>query len=125
MFYSLLASFFLFFFFFQAEDGIRDLTVTGVQTCSSDLPCGRGKERPRARTENPSANRLRSRCCPVCAGDRRRREPLSSAVSPRGQNRRPPRSPRDLFRLGKPTPDVASKSAAALPRAGRAGFLSA
>src|SRR3989475_1138278 len=27
-----------FFFFFQAEDGIRDLTVTGVQTlCSSDL----------------------------------------------------------------------------------------
>src|SRR2546430_4806213 len=26
-------SFFL-FFFFQAEDGIRDLTVTGVQTCA-------------------------------------------------------------------------------------------
>src|SRR5688572_32789915 len=24
-------------FFFQAEDGIRDLTVTGVQVCSSDL----------------------------------------------------------------------------------------
>src|SRR2546427_12902303 len=23
----------IFFFFFQAEDGIRDLTVTGVQTC--------------------------------------------------------------------------------------------
>src|SRR2546427_1006364 len=31
----------MFFFFFQAEDGIRDLTVTGVQTCAlpiSDLP---------------------------------------------------------------------------------------
>src|SRR2546430_2552610 len=28
---SLIASF---FFFFQAEDGIRDLTVTGVQTCA-------------------------------------------------------------------------------------------
>src|SRR5688572_1071453 len=27
-----------FFFFFQAEDGIRDLTVTGVQTCA--LPIG-------------------------------------------------------------------------------------
>src|SRR2546428_6985016 len=27
----------LIFFFFQAEDGIRDLTVTGVQMCSSDL----------------------------------------------------------------------------------------
>src|SRR6266478_8264311 len=25
---------FSFFFFFQAEDGIRDLTVTGVQTCA-------------------------------------------------------------------------------------------
>src|SRR2546430_7424063 len=27
----------LFFFFFQAEDGIRDLTVTGVQTCALPL----------------------------------------------------------------------------------------
>src|SRR5206468_6575869 len=27
-------SLFLFFFFFQAEDGIRDLIVTGVQTCA-------------------------------------------------------------------------------------------
>src|SRR5207248_8629063 len=35
------ASFFLFFFFFfQAEDGIRDRTVTGVQTCA--LPICRG-----------------------------------------------------------------------------------
>src|SRR5688572_32648838 len=25
---------FCFFFFFQAEDGIRDLTVTGYQTCA-------------------------------------------------------------------------------------------
>src|SRR5207248_8601968 len=25
---------FFFFFFFQAEDGIRDRTVTGVQTCA-------------------------------------------------------------------------------------------
>src|SRR2546430_12511412 len=25
---------YLFLFFFQAEDGIRDLTVTGVQTCA-------------------------------------------------------------------------------------------
>src|SRR3989475_214293 len=29
------------FFFFQAEDGIRDLTVTGVQTCA--LPISRGR----------------------------------------------------------------------------------
>src|SRR2546427_1533431 len=33
---------FVFFFFFQAEDGIRDLTVTGVQTCA--LPIS-GKRR--------------------------------------------------------------------------------
>src|SRR3712207_6654797 len=28
----------MYIFFFQAEDGIRDIGVTGVQTCSSDLP---------------------------------------------------------------------------------------
>src|SRR5437773_12288523 len=32
--------FFLFFFFFQAEDGIRDRDVTGVQTCA--LPIWHG-----------------------------------------------------------------------------------
>src|SRR3989440_6866288 len=34
-------SLFLFFFFFQAEDGIRDLIVTGVQTCALPI-CARG-----------------------------------------------------------------------------------
>src|SRR2546430_8800255 len=34
----------VFFFFFQAEDGIRDLTVTGVQTCA--LPISRAFGRP-------------------------------------------------------------------------------
>src|SRR2546430_12062542 len=29
------------FFFFQAEDGIRDLTVTGVQTCALPICLGR------------------------------------------------------------------------------------
>src|SRR2546430_5929032 len=36
------------FFFFQAEDGIRDLTVTGVQTCA--LPISR-QPRPRSRPQ--------------------------------------------------------------------------
>src|SRR3712207_7072003 len=31
--------FYIFFFFFQAEDGIRDIGVTGVQTCA--LPISR------------------------------------------------------------------------------------
>src|SRR5687768_18570373 len=35
----------LFFFFFQAEDGIRDVAVTGVQTCA--LPISAGGARPR------------------------------------------------------------------------------
>src|SRR5690349_23358144 len=37
---------FVFFFFFQAEDGIRDLYVTGVQTCALPIcPGARIKER--------------------------------------------------------------------------------
>src|SRR5437867_6997527 len=36
--------FFFFFFFFQAEDGIRDRTVTGVQTCA--LPILRSSGSP-------------------------------------------------------------------------------
>src|SRR3989442_1930553 len=31
---SLVARLLMFFFFFQAEDGIRDADVTGVQTCA-------------------------------------------------------------------------------------------
>ena len=31
---ELVSMVFLFFFFFQAEDGIRDIGVTGVQTCA-------------------------------------------------------------------------------------------
>src|SRR5207237_1863000 len=34
----------LLFFFFQAEDGIRDSSVTGVQTCA--LPISRQKRTP-------------------------------------------------------------------------------
>src|SRR2546430_8514630 len=34
IYFSLQSTFLCFFFFFQAEDGIRDLTVTGVQTCA-------------------------------------------------------------------------------------------
>src|SRR5438874_6788345 len=34
----------MFFFFFQAEDGIRDLYVTGVQTCA--LPIFEQPDRP-------------------------------------------------------------------------------
>src|SRR6266576_5904381 len=35
----------IFFFFFQAEDGIRDLYVTGVQTCALPILDGRYAEK--------------------------------------------------------------------------------
>src|SRR2546428_172348 len=40
------------FFFFQAEDGIRDLIVTGVQTCA--LPISRARERAAALPAGPA-----------------------------------------------------------------------
>src|SRR2546427_7394877 len=42
IFVSLVFGLLLFFFFFQAEDGIRDLTVTGVQTCALPI-CAAGR----------------------------------------------------------------------------------
>src|SRR2546421_7016828 len=46
------------FFFFQAEDGIRDLIVTGVQTCA--LPIWRHFP-PRSRPAPPAMPRAPSR----------------------------------------------------------------
>src|SRR2546427_5759456 len=43
----------LVFFFFQAEDGIRDLTVTGVQTCALPISA-----QARVRRRCPSAGLL-------------------------------------------------------------------
>src|SRR4030066_2145900 len=40
LFALLVYQFFFFFFFFQAEDGIRDSSVTGVQTCALPI-CAR------------------------------------------------------------------------------------
>src|SRR5258707_2661266 len=34
------------FFFFQAEDGIRDIGVTGVQTCALPISCAPSIDRP-------------------------------------------------------------------------------
>src|SRR5256886_12346226 len=49
--------FLVFFFFFQAEDGIRDLTVTGVQTCA--LPISRAAA-SRASRRSASRSSIRS-----------------------------------------------------------------
>src|SRR5215203_6490178 len=46
-----------FFFFFQAEDGIRDIGVTGVQTCALPIS-GRADADPRGRR---AGDRIRGR----------------------------------------------------------------
>src|SRR5256886_9552596 len=52
---SLPRPFMMFFFFFQAEDGIRDLTVTGVQTCA--LPISRAACRRSSSLRSPASRR--------------------------------------------------------------------
>src|SRR2546430_5756495 len=58
----------LFFFFFQAEDGIRDLTVTGVQTCALPISCSLGSlfAESRARLFRQMRNRSLSPCSFGC-----------------------------------------------------------
>src|SRR5207245_4230009 len=63
VYFCLYFEFFLFFFFFQAEDGIRDATVTGVQTCA--LPILHG---PRRSPRRAPAWRSASRRTPRCSG---------------------------------------------------------
>src|SRR2546427_9426994 len=55
---------YFFFFFFQAEDGIRDLTVTGVQTCA--LPISN----PVAPTNPDQAGRFRGGARAACPAAR-------------------------------------------------------
>src|SRR5690606_41038921 len=52
------------FFFFQAEDGIRDFHVTGVQTCALPI-CGTVKARSRRTVRGP---RTTVRPCARTAG---------------------------------------------------------
>src|SRR5690606_39899195 len=44
------------FFFFQAEDGIRDFHVTGVQTCALPISCGRSRPRPACHSPTPASS---------------------------------------------------------------------
>src|SRR5438874_7671542 len=44
-------NFIFFFFFFQAEDGIRDLYVTGVQTCALPISVRSSDPEPGIATE--------------------------------------------------------------------------
>src|SRR2546422_8136309 len=53
----------LLFFFFQAEDGIRDVAVTGVQTCALPISCTYNITRRAAASGSPKLARRRA-----CAG---------------------------------------------------------
>src|SRR5689334_24226801 len=53
--------FFFFFFFFQAEDGIRDGTVTGVQTCALPISSGSAHALSLSPVQGPSGGTYRSR----------------------------------------------------------------
>src|SRR6476661_10679702 len=46
-----------FFFFFQAEDGIRDSSVTGVQTCALPISSGGSQRARRCRSGSPRRSR--------------------------------------------------------------------
>src|SRR6267378_7744840 len=94
-----------FFFFFQAEDGIRDLYVTGVQTCA--LPI------------SPHHREIAAPCRLLVAGSGRSIHPIARAA-PRhsGANGRPPsredratRGRREIF----PGPPVSDKKEAVVP----------
>src|SRR2546430_5462247 len=59
------------FFFFQAEDGIRDLTVTGVQTCALPILFGR-PERVAERSKAGDIDKRQSRrvhVATICVGN--------------------------------------------------------
>src|SRR2546430_3640244 len=98
---------FCFFFFFQAEDGIRDLTVTGVQTCALPIssalqitylafgesfgtndhfiPVGRSEEHT---SELQSQSNL---VCRLLLEKKKRKRPTGCAAP---RSRRSPREPR-------------------------------
>src|SRR5690349_25164829 len=74
-------------FFFQAEDGIRDLYVTGVQTCALPIYPRRGAEHHhRADEDVPDTHRVRF----AHRGDRRHHPggPAAGAAFRRSEERR-------------------------------------
>src|SRR5437660_6255636 len=102
----LIRSFCFFFFFFQAEDGIRDGHVTGVQTCA--LPIFRARVRGRQARRDRSAKSpfaspsrtppIPSGGVPICGRSRRAsgsfaalvRRSARRAAFPRARPRRGP-----------------------------------
>src|SRR5947207_15896834 len=82
----------MFFFFFQAEDGIRDHCVTGVQTCALPIS-GAGSFGRRTRPWRSDSRRLPAPQLASPEGPRRPSQPRTHvtavrAVHPRSEERR-------------------------------------
>src|SRR5438094_9261328 len=84
---------YVFFFFFQAEDGIRDRTVTGVQTCALPifglraqkprLPRGEIADRVRELLELVQLGELAERHPAQLSGGQQQRVAFARALAPR------------------------------------------
>src|SRR2546428_6564125 len=116
-----------FFFFFQAEDGIRDLIVTGVQTCALPICHGRLPVRRdavgRARAQGARAPDRRGAALPRAVAPRQRREPVPGAARARPAARTvcAPRGGRADPRLGVARPGVRGTAHVARAAAGPSG----
>src|SRR2546425_3423326 len=90
------------FFFFQAEDGIRDKLVTGVQTCA--LPISFQDRRPRLPQHAPRDPAAEPRREPARPRRRYRKASAKARAEPTGPEGRPsrglgdPRRPRPAHR---------------------------
>src|SRR2546421_10830651 len=96
-------------FFFQAEDGIRDLIVTGVQTCA--LPIYAGVPGTAAPAGLAAVERAPAARMPPAAGGRRGREALVGAQLSRRLH---------LLQLGAPHASAVAGVCLAGPPAGSA-----
>src|SRR5687767_15964353 len=89
-------------FFFQAEDGIRDKLVTGVQTCALPIFRAPAARRPPARTQLSGVRQalLRGREGGIRLEDRRRlQHRRADRPAPRSEERRVGKECRSPWRL--------------------------
>src|SRR5256886_8493520 len=83
------------FFFFQAEDGIRDLTVTGVQTCALPISPAKLSGTPAAASASPIFSARVARPSRIDSSPERKTgssgsicSPTMCTVDPRSEERR-------------------------------------
>src|SRR2546430_10376538 len=107
---------FVLFFFFQAEDGIRDLTVTGVQTCALPIYV-RGV--PRASLRTAAAPQAHGDRGPPRTEDGPRLLRLHGLEESEGAVEAPSETPQDSIAAAKPPLEL-RYSDAPVRRAGRA-----